>query len=105
MLDAWQCSLGYWTIEKYYQKKLGIFNILEFLKVVAYAFKKSTLPDSNIIWWPFSMALNWLPDCLTILAIHGVKITEKQTPLTCFDYFTTRPSFKNLNIAFLTKWS
>ncbi len=32
-------------------------------------------------------------------------ITEKQIPwYVLFDYFITRLSFKNLNVAFLTKW-
>ena len=40
-------------------------------------------------------------DNLTILAIHGAKITKIQTPWhVLFDYITTRPSFKSLNVAF-----
>ena len=39
---------------------------------------------------------------LRTLAVHSAKIAKKTNPLVCFAYFTTRPSFKNLNVAFLT---
>ena len=42
---------------------------------------------------------------LTILAIHGAKTTKIRPPwYVLLDHFTTRPSFKNLYDAFLTKW-
>ena len=43
---------------------------------------------------------------LRLIAIHGAKITKNQSPwYILLDYFTTGPSFKNVNIAFLTKWT
>ncbi len=37
------------------------------------------------------------------IVIHGAENIPPWYIL--LDYFTTRPSFKNLNVAFLTKWS
>ncbi len=37
--------------------------------------------------------------------VHGAKTTKNQSPwYVLLDYFTTRPTFKNLYDAFLTKW-
>ncbi len=42
---------------------------------------------------------------LRIPAIHGAKTTKNRPPwYVLLDYFTTRPSFKNLYDPFLTKW-
>ena len=42
---------------------------------------------------------------LRISAIHGAKTTKIRPPLVCFArLFSTSLSFKNLSVAFLTKW-
>ncbi len=51
-------------------------------------------------------ALLWCGhDILPIPDSYDAKTTENQTPSHILpDYFITGPSFKNLHVAFLTKW-
>ena len=62
-------------------------------------------PQKRTPMWYFT-GFSLLNMCaLRIPAIHGVKTTKNHTPgCILLDYFTTRPSFKNLYDPFLTQW-
>ncbi len=93
-LCSFLCKWSNWHSWNSAQKKMMVFPVANLQMLLKKEHLKSMVREPNLTWFLH----------LRLHASYGAKITKNLTPLyVLLDYFITRPSFKNLNVHFLTK--